>query len=1269
MEKTDSGFELDGPLLVQNLIIKLSPEGIINYMSNSARELFDYAGSLIGKKLSDTLDPTFGVEGGITSSLIKNVRLGEDVSVLIERSYSPPGKTLFWIQWHCTYLFDENRKLIEILCLGSNITERKTSEAENLISSTRFSALFNNNPSLMTLTELETGIYVEANNSFCQVFGWKREELIGKNANDINLYVNPEDREQLIRLLHQRKKISNVEVDVKNKSGETMTHLLSCEIVRIADKSYMLTSALNITERKTLTKNIFISESNLRSLFNTIDDLIMIVTPDGRIAKINKIVSEKLEYIEDEIRDRDFLKLIDRSKSDLAHEMMQAAKTGQPLTENLAFVSSTGKILLFDTTIKKCMWSNQEMMVFIGRDITEKLAIMEKVRESRTNLKAIIETSPDSIALFNQSYELISFNAVYSKLVYETNGMLPRRGMHFKQLNSGTWLNVWGEETKMKSAPESVDKEVPISLLSGDIRYYQYIFQPVLKEEELIGHSLFIRDITERKLAALKVAESEKLLFEAQRIARVGHVSKNYTTGKVTVSPFVFELVGTPYQENLNSLVELFKFVHPDDLDFIIKYREEIIETNPERFQAQFRIINSMNELKFVEAIGSLEKHPESGDLVLAITLQDISERKDFEIELKCSHEEALRAHQQLRAVFDALPGVIVVLDDEKKVVDLNSHAYQLLNLPEYKSVTGRAYNELFGAFSAICNSNTLDAMYQTGKGQSFVFEQNTGEFSGKSFKLNLSPIFDNDHKVWGAVKIMMDITDLKKAETALLESETRLKLAIEGAQEGLWDLDLENNNLYVNEMWCRMLDYDPLVFKPSYQDWIDLIHPDDKELTQLELQNHLEGKTEFFQIEFRMLSRSGVYKWLHAGGKVVNRDSSGKALRMIGTHTDITLRKEQEKLLLESENRLKLALEGANEGLWDWDVVDDKMFYSQSWSDLIGFESSKIENSLQWWLKQIHLDDLALFKKALELHLATKTQNFKAEFRMLTRQGEWRWMMAHGKTVDFNKSGKAVRIIGTMVDITERKEIIRNLEKAEKELRELVNTKDKLFSIIAHDLKNPFNLMIGFSDLLTDNFEEYDKETIQKFLKIINNASLQGNQLLENLLQWSRSQTGRLQVNYAKVSCSEAASSSFKFLKNNAESKSVSLDLDIPENIFVWGDLNLIETVIRNLVSNAIKFSLSDQKVSLQIVEKSDFVEFLVVDKGVGMAKEVVEKLFLSGLGQTSLGTNNEKGTGLGLILCKELVEKMGGTIQAQSKLGFGSKFTFTIPAYKGQE
>lgn len=240
----------------------------------------------------------------------------------------------------------------------------------------------------------------------------------------------------------------------------------------------------------------------------------------------------------------------------------------------------------------------------------------------------------------------------------------------------------------------------------------------------------------------------------------------------------------------------------------------------------------------------------------------------------------------------------------------------------------------------------------------------------------------------------------------------------------------------------------------------------------------------------------------------------------------------------------------------------------------------------------------------------------------------------------------------------------VTQLKQTEQQLNDLNNAKDRLFSIIAHDLKNPFFVLIGLSDILVHNYDTTDEEYKKELISDINILSISTHQLLDNLLDWSRQQINKISFHPEIFSLKDSLDAAIKSLRQIAHSKGIIIQNNVEQTALVNADRYMIDTVIRNLLSNALKFSGGGSVIQTGIVyNDGNTCSLCISDQGVGISKEALGKIFSPSEKQKTTGTKGERGSGLGLILCKDFIEKNGGGIRVESEPGKGSTFTITLP------
>lgn len=261
------------------------------------------------------------------------------------------------------------------------------------------------------------------------------------------------------------------------------------------------------------------------------------------------------------------------------------------------------------------------------------------------------------------------------------------------------------------------------------------------------------------------------------------------------------------------------------------------------------------------------------------------------------------------------------------------------------------------------------------------------------------------------------------------------------------------------------------------------------------------------------------------------------------------------------------------------------------------------------------------------------------------------------------NQVNEITGYIVHITEITQRKKAEELLAKQTKELQEVNATKDKFMSIIAHDLKSPFNAIIGFSDLMIKNFDQLDHDTFLKGLKTIESASNHAYKLLENLLIWSQNQTGKIKFNPEQLNLKSQINESLETVETVAINKKIKISVAVTKDIYVLADKNMFDSILRNLISNAIKFSFKGGKIKVSANKFDTEIQITVSDKGIGISPERLSAIFEIDKYTNTSGTENELGTGLGLILCKDFIVQHKGKIWIESTPHAGTSVSFSLP------
>lgn len=505
-----------------------------------------------------------------------------------------------------------------------------------------------------------------------------------------------------------------------------------------------------------------------------------------------------------------------------------------------------------------------------------------------------------------------------------------------------------------------------------------------------------------------------------------------------------------------------------------------------------------------------------------------------------------------------------------------------------------------------------------------------------------------------------------KKGENIGIRGSNRLITDRKKIEADFRDLSLLNNTI-IAQAPIGILTFDKDGFCVSYNLVIEKIFKNQFDCgTEINYQNEPIFETTGLKAviqnvinenvikknSFTLKNKHGKIVWILCNIVPLSKNEKAKILLLF---EDITEQKLSESALKDSEELFRIITTNAKDAIVLINKYDEVVFWNKAAVNIFGYSLDEIKG------QKLHVNIMP--KKY--------SQTFKEGFKRYKETGEGN---AIDKTVEMKgrkKNGEEfiaeislakviikneLHAIGIVRDITVKKRV-------EENLRDANLTKDKFFNIIAHDLKNPFNAIIGFSELIVNEFDNLNKDKIKQYISLIYQSGNNTYKLLENLLDWSRAQTGKIIFLPSELIVEHFFIDVVKLVNNSAKEKNILVSYEVESSITVLADDNMFKTILRNLLNNAIKFTNQNGAVKLSATQRETDVLFKVEDNGVGMNALTISKLFKIEEKISLLGTNAEKGTGLGLLLCKEFVEKHNGKIWAESELEVGSKFMFTLP------
>jgi len=435
---------------------------------------------------------------------------------------------------------------------------------------------------------------------------------------------------------------------------------------------------------------------------------------------------------------------------------------------------------------------------------------------------------------------------------------------------------------------------------------------------------------------------------------------------------------------------------------------------------------------------------------------------------------------------------------------------------------------------------------------------------------------------------------------------------------------------------------------------YIKIIHPEDVTSYKLNLEKAVsQGKDEVVNELYRIVTSQNDIRYLYDHIQILRHKSGDVAgyQLLIFDLTEIHLQK----------NRLELVLEGSGLGLWDWNPQTNEVTFDRNWAEMLGYDLEEIEFNLNSWESRVHLDDLASCYEDIKSHMEGKDDLYQNIHRMKHKDGSWVYIWDRGKIVDRDINGNPTRFTGTHTNVTAQKIAEQNLLKE-------IESKETFFAVMSHEIRTPINIIIGATEILS--LDEKINDEVKKYLSYIDISSNSLLNIINDILEYSKMKSTKILFNNESFNITDhfkALISSFEQIAKKNGNK-ITLDYGNDKKIFdIKSDPARISQVLSNLISNANKFS-TNNIIEVILDNRNGFIEFEVKDHGIGIDKNNLDKLFTPYMQESRTIARDHGGTGLGLVICKNIIEALGGEISVISEKGKGSTFKVKIPYVKAE-
>lgn len=654
------------------------------------------------------------------------------------------------------------------------------------------------------------------------------------------------------------------------------------------------------------------------------------------------------------------------------------------------------------------------------------------------------------------------------------------------------------------------------------------------------------------------------------------------------------------------------------------------------------------NGSSFLECFLCPTLNPENEIKGYILYINEITKRK--------KSEELLQINElNYRTIFNFISDAILIHEiTDGKIIDVNEAMLKMYGYESKEEILGRNISDLSSGTKPYHQKNALNYIHKATVEGKQNFEWLAKKKDGSTFWIEMTlqkTLIGGEFRILAVGK---DISEQKRIIRTLAESEEKYRSLIQHSSDPIFSFNPDETYRFVNETFAQTFGRKPkdIIGKTPFEIFTEA--EANKRLTTVR-QVFKTGKKS--EIEVKVVTDSGITKYfLTMADPIIN--NFGQVLYVTCVSKDITKRKIAEEALKKSEEKFRMVIESSLIGIHFYELTDgNRLIFKDAnpaADKITGYRNCLLfGQTIEEAFPNLIYNDLPnLFKKIARGEAEAK------EFELDYNDHR---IACNVKIQAFQTELNSIAVM--FIDISENKKVESLLAHQAKQLQELNLTKDKFLSIIAHDLKNPFNAIIGFTDLMLSNFSQMDDETLVRGLRTIESASNHAYKLLENLLLWSKNQSGITEFKPEKVNLYAQIIDSLSFIESSAFNKDIKISVRVKKSLEILADKNMIDTILRNLISNAIKFSYRGGKIKIKAIEEFSKVHVSVVDEGIGINQEKKDAIFTIDKKTQVLGTENEQGTGLGLILCKDFVSRHEGEIWFENNAKSGTTFSFSLP------
>jgi PAS domain S-box-containing protein len=879
----------------------------------------------------------------------------------------------------------------------------------------------------------QDGHLLKVNPTFCDLTGYTASELLQRSYADLT---HPDDllREvELSQLLLNREIPSyTLEKRYLKKSGSLIW--VNVTVSAIWDEAGNLKHGIavvqDISDRKQAETALRLSERLFISAFNDAPIGMALVSLDQRILNVNQALCEMLGYSEAELLTKTVPDITHPDYRDSESAYKQALETGQRDSFQMekVYLHADGHLVWGKLSVSLIRDSAGNHFYYVGHleDVTERKQAEAALKQSEVWFRTTFEQSVVGIGHVDPDGHIIWVN----QKLCEMTGYSPQE---FREM---TYIDLTHPADRAQEAEQV--RSLTVGEISGYTLEKRYICKDgshlwvnvsvsAIRDDEgnLQWYVGVIQDVSDRKQAEAALAEERQLFIGGPTIVLKWVPAEGWPVAYV--SPNVRDQLGYEAEQLMQNQVHFADLIHPDDVQRVAAEVLRYIQSETICFEQEYRLCHANGSYRWFYDFTVIVRQDNDELAYFYGYLQDISDRKQSELALQ-------ESETRYRSLVQNMPGAVYrcqpyepwkatfLSDGIERIVGYPSsdieqdrvHSWLSLIHPDDRPMVNRGVAEALAQKRPYILEYRM--MHRDGQIR-WVYEQGQGFWDEQGNLLHLDGV-------------LYDITERKRAQNALQISEERLRLALDSAHMGCWDLNLLTQEIVWTESLEILMGMAPGSFDGRFETFRDLVHPEDCDRVLAAVQRSVEYD-EDYDIEFRFVKPDGQIRWAASLGNVI-RDETGRPVRMTGVDVDITDRKLAEEALSIQKAQYQMAVKAGQVGVWNWDLATNEIYLDPQLKTMLGYQDHEIRNHLDDWGQYVHPEDAPAVMQAAQAHLAGETSEFLIEHRMRHRDGTVRWVLARGVVVR-SPDGEPTRMIGTDTDITERKQREETLRRYER--------------------------------------------------------------------------------------------------------------------------------------------------------------------------------------------------------------------------------------------